>query len=433
MNNQKGAIAILTAILLVVLLGFAALSIDTGYLFASKNELQNAADAGALAGARELYISDGTSVNENSNQIAYDTALRNVSANSPVEVQWTSGNTGDVQRGHWSWGRGDRPRGFTPSDSLSPITLWGVSDSDLDDNLDFINAVQVTARRDVNQITSFFGKIFGIDGFRGSTTAVGYIGFAGSFAPYELDVPIAVCLESVTSIDANGNTIFDCSIGRMINSGNNQSTSNTGGWTDFDQSEECNGVNSSDLTGLMINNCDDMSGNQTVITSGMLETGGGQNQSVYDTLSNCWTHPDKSDGGTRPWKVKLPVVTCPGNNVGTCQQLVGGVTLEILWITGGGEDPHYNDAPTEMESNDPAITDWDGSTSSDLNGDGTIDGEERWHSFVTHFSLKNVDGSPAPYASKSIYFKPSCEVAVPSGETGGENLGVMAEIPVLVD
>ena len=59
-------------------------------------------------------------------------------------------------------------------------------------------------------------------------------------------------------------------------------------------------------------------------------------------------------------------------------------------------------------------------------------GEVRWNSFVNHFNLKNVDGDPAPYAPKSIYFKPDCTPHEPAGVTGGENFGIMAKIPVLV-
>ena len=44
----------LAAIGLLSLLGFAALAIDVGYLFVVRNELQNAADAAALAGAGHL-------------------------------------------------------------------------------------------------------------------------------------------------------------------------------------------------------------------------------------------------------------------------------------------------------------------------------------------------------------------------------------------
>jgi hypothetical protein len=37
-----------------------------------------------------------------------------------------------------------------------------------------------------------------------------------------------------------------------------------------------------------------------------------------------------------------------------------------------------------------------------------------------------------PYAKKSIYFKPSCAAHDPEGVSGGENFGILAKIPVLV-
>ncbi|MFC1657492.1 pilus assembly protein TadG-related protein [Candidatus Moduliflexota bacterium] len=54
-NDQNGASAIVVAIVGVfALVGIAALSIDVGFIFGTKNELQNIADGAALAGAREL-------------------------------------------------------------------------------------------------------------------------------------------------------------------------------------------------------------------------------------------------------------------------------------------------------------------------------------------------------------------------------------------
>ena len=56
------------AILLFVFLGIAALAIDVSHLYVVRNELQNAADAGALAGDRFLYNEDGTMVNSGANK-----------------------------------------------------------------------------------------------------------------------------------------------------------------------------------------------------------------------------------------------------------------------------------------------------------------------------------------------------------------------------
>ena len=55
LKSEKGVTLVYVALLLVVFLGMAALAVDVGYLMVSKNELQNAADAAALAGASYLY------------------------------------------------------------------------------------------------------------------------------------------------------------------------------------------------------------------------------------------------------------------------------------------------------------------------------------------------------------------------------------------
>src|SRR5574339_473046 len=56
LGNEHGAVAAMTAIFLVVLLAMAAAVIDIGHALVAKNELQNTADAAALAGTRALGI-----------------------------------------------------------------------------------------------------------------------------------------------------------------------------------------------------------------------------------------------------------------------------------------------------------------------------------------------------------------------------------------
>ncbi len=54
LHGQRGAVAILFALCLIVLLGFAALAVDLARINMIKVELQNAADAAAIGGARSL-------------------------------------------------------------------------------------------------------------------------------------------------------------------------------------------------------------------------------------------------------------------------------------------------------------------------------------------------------------------------------------------
>jgi len=53
-ESQRGVVAIITALSLVALVGFVGLALDLGHLYVNKTELQNAADACALAASREL-------------------------------------------------------------------------------------------------------------------------------------------------------------------------------------------------------------------------------------------------------------------------------------------------------------------------------------------------------------------------------------------
>lgn len=57
-KDERGAATVLVAILLVVLLGMAALVVDVGAAYAEKSQLQNGADAAALAIAQDC--ADGT-------------------------------------------------------------------------------------------------------------------------------------------------------------------------------------------------------------------------------------------------------------------------------------------------------------------------------------------------------------------------------------
>jgi len=52
--RQRGAVAIVFGLSIIVLFGFMALVIDLGRTYVVRTELQNAADAAALAGAKQL-------------------------------------------------------------------------------------------------------------------------------------------------------------------------------------------------------------------------------------------------------------------------------------------------------------------------------------------------------------------------------------------
>jgi Flp pilus assembly protein TadG len=57
--RQRGQALVIVALMLIVLIGFLALAIDVGNAYAERRFMQNAADAGALAGARALGLGRG--------------------------------------------------------------------------------------------------------------------------------------------------------------------------------------------------------------------------------------------------------------------------------------------------------------------------------------------------------------------------------------
>ena len=413
-KNQRGATAIIVGASMFALVGIAAFVVDFGNIHVARNELQNAADAGALAGAIALYNDTGTTINSSANEVAYNVAKANFSQNKSVDVNWTSGTNGDdVQRGHWSFGLSTLAKGFEADESLAPTVLWDISTAELDADPKFINAVRVVARRQATPVASFFAKIFGYENFNVSAEAVGYIGFAGTINPGDLDLPLAICEDSIL-VDG----IFSCNIGRVINNGGDSTTSETGRWTNFasvpdenpDSCEQVNSVDNSDFNDMLI--CDGELNTDFIYGGDELSTNNGE-MTILKAIHTCFVEKYKNN---TPWKITVPVIDCDGSPTPGCGIVKGAVELNIVWITGVGEDPDYNNAPTQMG-------DWSNSDT---------DGEVRWNDFVSHFNLKNVDGSSAPYAKKSIYFLPDCTPHEPKGVSGGENFGILAKIPVLV-
>lgn len=49
MSNERGAVAVVTGLLMVAIMGFAAVSVDVANMWSDQRQLQNGADAGALA------------------------------------------------------------------------------------------------------------------------------------------------------------------------------------------------------------------------------------------------------------------------------------------------------------------------------------------------------------------------------------------------
>ncbi len=429
-SNERGVVVIAVALLLVALLSFGALALDIGSAFVVRNELQNAADAGALAAARALYL-DGTQVNPGANALGVAAAKDNSAQSVQVELVGNpDANTGDVQRGHWKWS----DQTFTPTSRLFAVNLGNASTADLDADLDFINAVRVRVRRQTVPVRTFLSKVMSFSDFQMQTEAVAYVGFPGAFLQGEIGKPIAICQESLLTADGK----YSCNTGRMINSGANVAH-NTGGWSNFTQSP-CQTASTPTVRPYV--GCSASPAPE--LTLGIdVGTTGGQLQTIWDDVYDCWLASHDTDSDGRPDTVKnmtLVVIKCPGNNVGNCSEVVGGVNVNMVWMIRQARRNNFDWVPLEMTGSG-SFPDWScpasitqGLAPAHMSDQQFLD---CWSDFVTHFELRNhQDVSIGAFSlsdlNKTMFFLPDCDPHVPTGGTGGKNFGVLAKIPVLV-
>lgn len=152
--RRRGAAIVFTAMTMVVLIGFAALTIDVGYMYSVRIDLQNAADAAALTAA-SAYASE------------YGTALRSKGENNALQkVRHLA-----IQRAksladlNTSMGT-DSTKLQNKDITLGYIVVNSASDAlDTDADPRSFNAVHVIARRDGQgpngAVELFFAQIFG--------------------------------------------------------------------------------------------------------------------------------------------------------------------------------------------------------------------------------------------------------------------------------
>jgi hypothetical protein len=84
--NQRGQTVVIVAIAIVVLLAFAGLAIDGGTAYLNRRRMQNAADAAALAGARELAAALCAGTTANATDAAVDAAVADYALRNGVDT-----------------------------------------------------------------------------------------------------------------------------------------------------------------------------------------------------------------------------------------------------------------------------------------------------------------------------------------------------------
>lgn len=101
-QRQRGAIAIMVGFLIIALIGMLGIVIDLGHLYVRKTELQNAADAAALAGARQLNGQAGGISAAAASAIAIAAANASDLGKSAVAITNAQIRFGPTPDGAWS-------------------------------------------------------------------------------------------------------------------------------------------------------------------------------------------------------------------------------------------------------------------------------------------------------------------------------------------
>jgi len=178
----------MVALGLVVFVGFLAFGIDLGQMYVVRNDLQNAADAAALAGAAALVQdvnNDGVAEfnPDLARTAAKDCANKNRSLGAPAEL--------------------------TVADADVVIGRWDLATKTLDTNAapNQVNAVQVTVRRtgaDNPQVQTFLGNALGAGDKKDvEALATAFLDVAGTSSS---DIPFAIPYHYVAGggVAANG-------------------------------------------------------------------------------------------------------------------------------------------------------------------------------------------------------------------------------------
>jgi Flp pilus assembly protein TadG len=168
-RTRRGALAPLAAVLMVPVLGMCAYSIDAGYIVLVQTDLQNTADAAALAGAEQLqdlyvqYNSPGADqsaiLTTATTNVPPSGAYGDVSGGNayvPGSPTWTAENIASQNKAggvYLTVPDSDVSFGYTDQNGNYSSTLGG----------NFPNTITVVTRRDTtanNPIDLFFGPVF---------------------------------------------------------------------------------------------------------------------------------------------------------------------------------------------------------------------------------------------------------------------------------
>ncbi|HEX9101519.1 MAG TPA: pilus assembly protein TadG-related protein [Polyangia bacterium] len=251
-DRQRGNIAILFALLLPVLLGFAALVIDLGHGWQVRNQLQNDADSAALAGVRDL---DGTAARF---ATAINSAVQYAALNSANGSSVTL-PASNVTLGNWNF----NTRTFTAASASTPPYK--------------VNAVSVTAP--TLTLRTWFAPILGINSENVTTAAIAVGGSPDATCGFPLAVPACSIINDDGTIRCNTTLTFG------------QATTDNVGFTVFTPTSPVDTNNVECLMSIALGQCPPKTGppctctttcNTTSVASGSIYISNGNNLAQND-------------------------------------------------------------------------------------------------------------------------------------------------------
>lgn len=184
-KGERAGIAAMAAIMLTVMVGMVGAVVDLGLLYATKNELQNAADAAALAGAATLITWDENLQVSAQPDVAISSAQQVSLANQALGVNLQL-RPEDITLGLW----------VEPNQSFDPDHIGAISDPD------FLSACRVVLRRDNlanTPVDTIFAGAVGFSVVNVTASSTAHLGYAGSVNAGMVDLPIAIKKDAITS------------------------------------------------------------------------------------------------------------------------------------------------------------------------------------------------------------------------------------------
>lgn len=304
-NDQRGAVAVIVAVVLVVLLGMAALALDVGHALVARNQLQNASDAAALAGARALGVIYGgmsgslTGYTLTSGEMANIVNAASIAgADNQAAGVTVTVNPADISVGIWS----SATRTFTPTPVLP-------------------RAVRVITRRDSSAngpISTFLARIIGATSVSVTAVATAQLNPASVMAPGDMDAPFGISEFYFNSGFGCGSTIqFSPSI-----PGNPQTCA---GWTTYDQNFNANNMRS--IIEGMTNGTYTPPGATASQTS--LEFGNGNIASAWADMVTLWQTRVAQNGA---WDANVPVYAGSDCSPNGPKPIIGFATVRITYV-----------------------------------------------------------------------------------------------------